>query len=209
MRKDNRDPRVGSSTSNMKRNLLFSLSFAIAVLASGCRTYNYRIVEPANLAGTITDKTLNVVYDPLEYRFERWHDRLGMTIENTTGDRVTLRGNASYVVDPKGESHPLRGRTIAPHSYIRMLLPPVPAVYPATSYYDWWGPGFYSGFGYPYSPYWGFPDDFYYGPVTRYYEVITPYDWRWKSGPARVNLSYGRGGTTFEHKFVFVREPAK
>src|SRR5258708_4326055 len=105
----------------MKRNLLFPLVLLGAILISGCKTYNYQLAEPPNLATLITDKPVTVTYTPLEYTLVRQHDRLGMTIMNPTDDRVTLDSHRSYVVDPRGESHPLRGRSIAPHSYIRML----------------------------------------------------------------------------------------
>jgi len=188
----------------MRSNPIFALALLGAILATGCKTYDYRIVQPANLAQRITgDNVVTVRYDPLEYRFARHRDRLGITIANPTDDRITLLGDRSYVVDPKGETHPIRGRVIAPHSYTRMLQPPVPASVQVTAPYYGWGPGFYTGFGYPYAP---FYDDFYYGPATAYYHIVTPYDWKWDVGPARFRFTCQRNNSFFDHNFEIVRE---
>ncbi|MDB6109193.1 MAG: hypothetical protein JWR69_943, partial [Pedosphaera sp.] len=72
-----------------------------------------------------------------------------------------------------------------------------------------WGGG-WGGWGGPYSPYGGgFYNDFYYSPAPWYYEIRTPYDWEWKTGPARLRLSYERNGQTFEHNFEIIREREK
>jgi hypothetical protein len=82
-----------------------------------------------------------------------------------------------------------------------MLLPPETMSIPYPDYY--WGWGSYYG---PYYPYWG-P---YYGgygpPPVSYYQVRTPYDWQWKTGPIRLHMTYDRKGTAFEHDFEIVRE---
>ncbi|MDB6020219.1 MAG: hypothetical protein JWQ04_76 [Pedosphaera sp.] len=194
----------------MKPNFLLVFVLSAVVLVTGCATYDYQITEPASLARHVADVPVAVAYDPLEYRFVRHKDRLGVTIMNPTDDRITLLGDRSYLVDPRGESHPIRGRVVAPHSYARMLLPPVPVsgettVFPTYPYYSpgWYGPGWYG----PGSPYfWG---DYYYGPVTSYYRIRTPYDWKWDVGPARFRFTYDRAGRLFDHDFVIVRERVK
>jgi hypothetical protein len=189
----------------MKPNLLFPLLLTAAALVSGCRTYDYQIVRPAP-GGRIADQPVTIQYEPLQYRLSRQHERLALHISNPTDDRITLRGDRSYVVDPQGESHPVRGRVIGPHSYTRMLLPPEPITYPYYGYGAGWG----GGWGGPYSPYWdGFYNDFYYSPSVWYYQTRTPYDWEWKTGLARLHLSYERNGQTFAHDFEFIREREK
>ena len=191
----------------MKTKILFPLLSLSVALMSGCATYNYQIVEPANLSHLIADQPLTVTYDPLQYGFVRHNDRLSMTIINPTDDRMRLLGDQSFIVDTRGESHPLRGRILAPHSYARMLLPPIPASYQTTyGPSGFIGPGY--GFGYPYG--WGgFYDDFYYGPVTTSYQVHAPYDWRWEAGPIRLRLTYSRAGKNFDHDFVIARQREK
>src|ERR1700756_1975432 len=103
-----------------------------------------------------------------------------MTIINPTVENITLRGDQSYVVDPRGESHPVRGGMIAPHSYSAMLWPPSP-VSGTVVYPDYYAPGWW-GYPYGWGPYYG---GFYYGPAVSYYEVQTPFDWIWDVGPAR------------------------
>jgi hypothetical protein len=190
----------------MKPNLLLPLLPLSVLLMTGCVSYDYQIVEPANLSRHVGDQLVTMTWDPLEYRFRRNNDRLAMTIVNPTTNRIVLLGDRSYVVDPKGESHPLRGQAIAPHSYTSMLLPPPQAVVQTTY------PGIYAYGPGPvwYGPYWGgFYNDFYYGPVTSYYHVNTPYDWKWDVGQARLRLTYDQGGKIFDHDFVIARQPVK
>jgi len=185
----------------MKTNV--ALLAAVAVLLCGCGTYQYRILQPQGVAQPVTEKPVQVSYAPLEYHFAKQHDRLAMQIANPTDDTITLVAERSSVVDPAGESHPLRGRIINPRSFVRMLLPPMSLSIPYPDYYWGWGP--YWG---PYNPYWG-PGPYYgwYGPPpVSYYEIYTLYDWKWKTGSARLRLTYERKGSTFEHNFEIVRE---
>ncbi len=179
---------------------------ALLSLTSGCVSYRYRIEQPSTGAPPVTDKPVFIHYDPLDYQLRRDHDRLAMQISNPTADRIVLLGNRSFVVDPHGESHPLRGRVIGPHSYAWLLLPPFPFTYAYPDYWAWgpyWGPGWYD-------PFWGGWYGPYYGPPPMAYEqVITSYDWRWKSGLARLRLTYERNNKIFEHNFEFVREENK
>jgi hypothetical protein len=183
----------------MKANL--GLLTAVAVLLCGCATTQYHVIQPQGVAQPIMDQPILVSYAPLEYHLAKQHDRLAMQINNPTDETITLVGERSSVVDPAGESHPLRGRLINPRSFVRMLLPPETMSIPYPDYY--WGWGSYYG---PYYPYWG-P---YYGgygpPPVSYYQVRTPYDWQWKTGPIRLHMTYDRKGTAFEHDFEIVRE---
>src|SRR5262249_35163611 len=139
-------------------------------------------------------------YDPLVYHLERSRDRLAMRIENPSENRVTLQGERSYAVAPNGESHPVRGRTIGAHSFVILTLPPEPVSYQVTGY----GSGWIGG------PYWGgFWNDFYATPYFSSVTLETPYDWYWKSGPARLHLSFEQAGNAFQHDFQFERQPQK
>jgi hypothetical protein len=192
----------------MKTSWFFPALVCAAVLGSGCRTYNFRIAEPPQLAGkVIADQPVAVKLDPLEYRFARHHKRLAVQIINPTQDKIVLLGDQSLVMDPQGESHPLNTRVIGPQSYTRMLLPPEPISAQVVGPYGYgWGGGWY---GYHGPGYAGFYDPFYYGPPVTYVEYRTAYDWTWSEGPARLRLSYERNGQKFEHVFEIVRERQK
>lgn len=188
----------------MKPSLLLPLLPLSVLLLTGCVSYDYQILQPPGVAQHVTDQIVTMNVDPLEYRFRRNHDRLAMTIVNPTTGPITLLGDRSYVVDPRGESHPLRGQVIASHSFASMLLPP-PQASVTTTY-----PGLYTYGPVLYGPYWGgFYNDFYSAPVTTYYRVNTPFDWKWDVGQARFRFSYDQAGKTFEHDFVIARGQMK
>jgi hypothetical protein len=197
----------------MKAHLGLSLLVTAALLGSGCKTYVYRVVQPAQASRmVIADRPLTIHYEPLDYSFHRDHDRLVMHIINPTDDRLTVQGNRSYVVDPQGESHPLRARVIGPHSHAVLLLPPPPITAQTVGGYGpgWgWGGGWGWGWGWGPGIYNGFYGDWFYGPPVTYYTMVTPYDWKWKEGPVRLRLSYEREAKTFAHDFELVREPEK
>lgn len=186
------------------------LLWAALLLLSGCAHYQYRLVEPAQYAQPITDKTTaRISYPPLDYMLRERDDRLMIAIANPGSLPATLVGPQSYVVDPRGLSHPLLSATIAPHSYIALALPPearpyyrpYPTVSLGFGYGAWWpgpGPFFGTGFAYPVGP-------GYYAPGPE------PYSWEWKTGQVRMRLFYQQGGptNTFEHQFLFDRVRVK
>jgi hypothetical protein len=183
----------------------------VAVCLTSCTTYRYRIVQPASGASAVADQPVNVRCEPLDYRLFRDHDHLAMQVTNPTDDRIVLLGNSSFVIDPSGESHPIRDRVLGPHSFTMFLLPPIPFTYATPDYWGW-GPGW--GWGYTgswYDPMWGpwFGSGWWGPPLVSYQQVLTVYDWRWKTGPARLRLTYERAGKSIEHDFEFVREPDK
>ncbi len=186
----------------MKAKVLFPLLLVATAIASGCQSYEYRVVRPPGVGQPITGQPVIIQYDPLEYRLVRRSDQLDMHITNPTEDRITLLGNRSYVIDPQGESHLIRSLVIGPHSFSSMLLPPAPIIFTS---YGWGGWGW--GWG-PYLPGDPFFVDFYPPPVF-YTQIKTPYDWYWKIGTAKIHLSYERNRKTFDHDFEIIREPEK
>lgn len=181
------------------------LALVSAMALCGCKHYEFRLVQPAQYAQRIGKEGIAVPYPPLEYRIARYHDQLAMRITNPTDESASLSANRSYVVDPNGQSHPIRGQVIAPHSFTGMTLPPTPLQYQVSGYYPY--AGFYSPWAYPYYPYSPFYSPFYdfYGPPTYSYQVITPFDWEWKTGEVRLHLGYEQAGKVFDHDFVFQR----
>jgi hypothetical protein len=93
----------------------------------GCATYEYDIVQPEALAGHIPAKPpRRFEIGPLGYQWQSYDNHLILQVLNTTDDPIELLGAQSYVVDPTGQSHPLTSQTLAPHSFIKLILPPIP-----------------------------------------------------------------------------------
>jgi hypothetical protein len=138
-------------------------------------------------------------------------------------------------VDPEGQSHPLHGGPIAPHSFLKLIIPPPrPRVYESGPTYGV-GVGFGVSRSYHHHPYyhswyedWYYYDPFYYDarypaypyryvdPVypgyydePRYFAVYDDNDaryWDWHGeGEARLNLVFLRGDKEFHHEFMFRR----
>ena len=191
----------------MKIGVLLIPLLAAVTLLCGCQSYQYRVVQPPGVPQPILDQPVSLNYDPLEYRFVRRHDRLAMRIFNPTDDAISLQGARSFVIDPEGETHPMHGRIIGPHSYTRMVLPPIPMQITSYSYWGpgvgWggWGPGWGPGWGWG----WGWGADWY-PPEAWTTEIRTQYDWNWHLGPARLQLTYEQAGKTFQQRLEIVRE---
>jgi hypothetical protein len=173
----------------------------LLLAASGCTTYEYDLVRPEDQARHIGSKNFETVtIDPLEYRLQSYDNRLVMEIHNPTSDLIALLGDRSAVVDPNGQSHPLRSQSIAPVSYIKLIFPPIrPTV-------QGWGPTVGMGVGYntgavnraPYV----YDEPHYY---TVYDESSALY-WDWKGETdVRMTLVFRRGEKTFGHELVFHR----
>jgi hypothetical protein len=98
----------------------------IAWLAcTGCTRYEYDITHPPDLATHIAKDEAVVAREPFQYRMKVVDNHLVMLIDNRTDDAFQLLGEQSSVVDPNGQSHPLRPMAIAPHSYGKLIFPPV------------------------------------------------------------------------------------
>ena len=86
---------------------------ALLALAGGCARYEYDLVRPPELAQHVGTKAWSTVpLDDLEYRLLTSDNRLVMLIYNWGERTVKLSEADSVVVDPRGESRPLVGRTI-------------------------------------------------------------------------------------------------
>lgn len=181
----------------------------LVMLAGGCAQYQYDIVSPPEMAQHVGTKQAVVLSrPPLQYRLISYDNHLVIRIYNPTNDPIRLLGDESSLVDPQGQSHPLRSRTIAPHSYIKLILPPMPPE--VVSY----GPTFGLGLGWGYAPYWGagYYDPFY-GPMwsepyyQRVYNADSPEYWTWRGQTnVRLNLVFQQDQQKpFSQDFVFHR----
>jgi hypothetical protein len=183
-----------------------------ALFAIGCAHYAFDLVSPPELQRSIDAKAATEVQvGPLAYVLQQAEDRLVITVRNDTDGAVKLVGSDSYVVDPRGESHPLPTRTIAPHAVTKLIFPPLnPSLQR--------GPVFGFGVGVGYSNAGGSGvgvgagtgayDDF--GATPRYYsaDVGDPAAyWSWDGpGTIRMRLAYeSADGQRFSHEFEFVR----
>jgi hypothetical protein len=187
--------------------LLLSL-LALVLLCAGCASYEYDITRPSELArhvGTKDDVVLQ--RPPLEYRLVTMENRLIMRIYNPNDEPITLLGDRSSVVDPQGQSHPLLSQTMAPHSFIKMILPPLrPRV-------ERVGPSIEFGVG-------GMISSRHYPRLREYDAIDGPnylavYDdtagyWEWSGeGEIRLTLTFQQGDRTFDHEFVIARRKIK
>jgi hypothetical protein len=201
----------------------------LALGGGGCARYEYDVVEPSELAQHVpADKPVSFTRDPLRYRLVTVDGHLVMRVYNDTREPITLLGADSYVVDPRGQSHPLQSQTIAPGSYVRVILPPVsPRLAPRGPTI---GIGIGAGFGrghWHHRHHHHFHDAWYghgwYGE-PRYYSVYDPSNnlyWEWGGNGTTANLvlvyhrgargapatapAAGDGANLVRHEFVFRR----
>jgi hypothetical protein len=183
---------------------LVSLMF-ISLLVTGCAKYEYDIVSPPDLQGHIGAKSdTTTTVDPLVYRWRTVDNRLVVRVFNPTQDPIELLGEKSTVVAPTGESHPLRGQTIAPQSHAKLILPPRrPRVYNS-------GPTFGVGVGmhadgrdrgYPY-----YNDHLDEPRYLAVYDGDNALYWDWNGETeVRLTLVYQRNQESLRHEFVIRR----
>jgi hypothetical protein len=187
-----------------------------ALFVNGCARYEYDLIQPRALARHIGTEPATLPVDPLVYQLQSVQNHLVMQIRNPTAEPIVLLGDRSVIVDPDGQSHSLASQTIAPQSFIRLILPGWRAVYEWDDpYYGGWGGGGGGGGGvywvhrrrgYFYGGYYGFYDEP--GYVTVYDPSSVAYfPWDGETD-VRMTLRYERGGRQFEHSFVFHRRKA-
>ena len=172
-----------------------------ALLMTGCARYEYQVVEPAQFAGHIGSKADYVVkLDPLEYRFRSVSSRLVIQIHNPTDQNIQLRGSESYVVDPNGQSHPLRSLAIAPNSFGKIIVPPPRPVVYDTGPSIGFGVGTYIGSAHHH--------DVHCDAVVAHPVYLDVYDeddsYYWDlsgEGDLRIRLTYQRSDKTFSDEF--------
>jgi hypothetical protein len=178
--------------------LLSAISLLLAL--SGCANYEYQLVQPDEFAQHIGAKNLATIQrPPLEYQFETVDQHLVMLIHNHTTDPIDLIGYQSTVVDPNGESHPVRSARIAPDSFVRFVFPPYQR---EIEHYE--PGGFYTWAGGPYRH----RHITYYDPGYYYTTFLyTNYDWDWPAQlPAKFTFTFRQKDQTFTQDFVFQKQ---
>ena len=109
------------------------------------------------------------------------------------------------MVDPEGQSHPLRGQSIAAKSFIKLILPPMRPRIENTGPTFGIGVGTYVGDG-RYGRHGYLYDDWYDEP--RYFTVVddNAIYWNWSGeGEIRLSLVFARKDEAFTHEFVIRR----
>jgi hypothetical protein len=172
----------------------------------GCTHFEYDIVQPPELVQHIgRDADAVFTRTPLLYRMRSYEDHLVIQVHNPTTQPITLLGGQSFLVDPQGQSRPLRTQTIGPQSFIKLILPPMPPdVAPA-------GPviGFGLGAAYRAGPDVGLEYD---QPILDRPRYYAAYDadmgyWTWEGeSDVRLSLTLAMGNQPpFTQTFVFHR----
>lgn len=180
------------------------LPLLLLALCTGCATYEFDITSPQDQVAHIGRKAdTESKVEPLIYKWRAVDNRLVVRAFNPTSELITLLGNQSTVVDPQGQSHPLRGQPIAPNSFAKVILPP-----PRPRVYDH-GPTFGVGVGMHVDRQdLGYPNDPWYDE-PRYLTVYADGDafyWDWNGeSEVRLTLVYQRGEQTFKHEFTIKR----
>lgn len=178
----------------------------LASFLCGCARYEYDLTQPPGLARHIGPAPTTLPVDPLVYQLQTVDNHLVMDIRNPANEPILLLGERSVIVDPEGQSHRLMSQTIAPHSFIRLVLPPFPEVYEWDEPY--WAGG-YGGYWYYRGPrryyrgYYGFYAEPGYAVV---YDSSNPayFDWSGETD-VRMTLRFDRAGKQFDHSFAFHR----
>lgn len=200
---------------------VFGLSLLAGLLSAptgGCARYEYDIVEPPDVAQHVGRKTPVVVPMEPEVRYEALtaSGRLVLFVINMSDQPLKLLGEDSYAVDPRGESHPLPTRTIAPGSSTKLIFPPVRPTFRRS------GPSFGVGLGvglgsarrlgYYGAGRYGYFGDPFYDDFPRYYQLAddgtTYWSWSGAGTEVTVRLVYQRGDERFHHEFTFRRVKA-
>ena len=178
----------------------------LPLLMTGCAKYEYDLVQPPDLARHIGPKWENLRLPPLEYHFRTVETRLVLHIENPTPDPIRIVGDRSYIITPGGQSHPQPSQTIAPESYVRLILPPMRGVYrtgPAIGF------GFGYASGYRHRGYFGGYRPWLYDEPA-YYAVYDDNDntyWTWEDeSDVKLHLTFERAAETFSADFTLHRK---
>jgi hypothetical protein len=121
--------------SRYSTSLAFRTAIALALLSlSACSVYEYDVLKPDALSGrAATAQPLVAQLDGLEYRLQSIENRLVVKIFNQSDVPVSVLSPQSTVVDPAGQSRPVRPVTIQPGSFARIILPPIRPEFRSTS----------------------------------------------------------------------------
>jgi hypothetical protein len=186
---------------------------AVLAILAGCKSYHYQITAPPEAATTIPPKqTRTISMPPIEYVMQTREGRLVIQVYNRGQDVLRLAGAESYVVDSRGETHPLPDGTIAPGAYIKFIIPPLAGgTYGTTSFGVGVGVGIHGA-----APQ---ADETAEASAAlsqtqsaataapMYLQVAPGMHWEWRGeGQIRLSLLYLQPDQSFRHEFVISRQ---
>lgn len=182
-----------------KSNYILPAVLLLALL-SGCARYDFQILKPDRLSQRITQIQTRVNTPHMVYDMVAKENRLVVQIFNQGDTPVQLLGARSFVVDPKGASHPLPSQTLAPKSYAKLILPPLRPRFEQN-------PQFQLGVGTIISDAGSTSTPLY---MDRYEDADNRY-WDWDGqGPIRLGLTYQlSGGEIVTDEFTIMKVEAK
>lgn len=171
------------------------------LLVGGCASYHHRLIEPVEFAGAIRTEDFVTSSPPIRCVWNTVEDRLVVRVFNDGEEDLLLDGARSVLVDPAGQSRPLRSLTIAPGSFARLVLPPYRSIGYASGPMLSVGVGVSSGGGR------------YYPPLSPPSTVIVgdrESSWDWPAGGVvRLSLQLARDGQSFSRAFVIERREGR
>lgn len=181
--------RIEEIRAGLSRSLFF-VFLLTAIFCAGCATTEFDATVPpgGQPVRVNNNRDVPIPGDPLQYRMRADEGYLVLWIDNPTNSPVELLGK-STVTDPEGDTHPLAAQTIAPHSSVKEIYPPMvelaggdsPAGGDVINPYD--RPGFIST---------GTIE----GPTDRHQT------WQWDDElEIQLNLVFQQGGREFEQHF--------
>jgi len=102
-------------------------AWLLTLVLTSCTQFEFDVSRPdaAQPVHVGSDEDTFLAAAPLQYRMRADEGHLVVWIHNPTTDDIQLLGDVSRVIDSDGIIHPLRGRTVAALSEIKMVLPPL------------------------------------------------------------------------------------
>ncbi len=98
---------------------------ALLWMIGGCARYEYQLKQPADWSRHIGPQVQRIDEPPLGFVMQTYENRLVLQIENHAAETVKLIGGDSWLISPDGQTRSLADQTIAPGSFIKLILPPV------------------------------------------------------------------------------------
>lgn len=194
------------------------LLLLIPLLLSACTRYAYDLTAPPDLAQRIPrDKGAAISLDSINYRFDIVDTHLIIRAYNNGPDPIELLGNESFIVDPSGQSRPMKSQTIPPGTFIKVILPPQQILYRDPGPRIGIGLGVGISSNHRHHPFHGhhFHDPFYdpfydpwYDPwySEPRYLLAVPEDgyWAWpRDTEVRIRFAYRQKDQSFHHDLTF------
>jgi hypothetical protein len=179
-----------------RRALKLAFAIGIPILCTGCGTIEFD-ATPEGFGQAIhvgNDQDVEITLQPLTYRMRADEGHLIVWIENQSNGGVELVGDKSNVIDPQGQSHPLRDQMILVGESCKLILPPLDEGAPGAEENGAAGVNPYDRPGFI-----AIPDQ----PIS---EETRDVSWQWDDNlEIQLNLVFQRGESQFDQHFSIQR----